>query len=129
MKVYARSAVKAADPTPSGTDINRDVSSDAIIRIDNPDDPYGPPAYEGPVAVAHTMLTPGIYAVAAHEDGNTEITPTPPTRCKSGSPAPPPTSTIPRPTAPTPVGPGSTTPLMPPSWSGSAEPPPPCTKR
>lgn len=31
------------------------------ITVTNPEDPFGPPAYEGPVTEAHLKLEPGIY--------------------------------------------------------------------
>lgn len=69
VKVYARSAVKAVDQTPTSADMSRDV----VVRIDNANDPSGPPAYQGPVSGAHTRLTPGIYSVAAYGDGQAEF--------------------------------------------------------
>ena len=73
VKVYARKAVKIDDgPAADTPGASRQVrSGDLLIRIDDPADPSGPPAYEGPVSAAHTRLTPGTYLASAYSDGVT----------------------------------------------------------
>jgi len=70
VKVYARTISKVIDgPAATTPAVNWEVTDDPLIRIDNPDDRTGPPAYEGPVSAAHTRLTPGIYPAASYGDG------------------------------------------------------------
>jgi len=73
IKVYARKALKIDDSV--GTErsaAERDINSgEPIVRIDDPDNPLGPPAYEGPASAAHTRLTPGIYTASTFGDGVT----------------------------------------------------------
>ena len=72
IKVYARKVLKVDDS--AGADrsaADRDVSGEPVVRIDDPDNPLGPPAYEGPASAAHTRLTPGIYTAATFGDGIT----------------------------------------------------------
>ncbi len=75
IKVYARKALKIDDS--AGTEratADRDVNNgEPIVRIDDPDNPLGPPAYEGPASAAHTRLTPGIYTASTFGDGVTSF--------------------------------------------------------
>ena len=63
IKVYARKALKIDDSAGAERSaVDRDVNNgEPVVRIDDPDNPLGPPAYEGPASAAHTRLTPGIY--------------------------------------------------------------------
>ena len=135
IKVYARKALKIDDSAGAERSAaDRDVNNgEPVVRIDDPDNPLGPPAYEGPASAAHTRLTP---ASTPPPPSATESPPSKPPkrhRSGSGSPAPPPTSPPTRPRrAPdrTPQGArGSITPPRPPRWSGSAGPQRHCTRR
>jgi hypothetical protein len=40
------------------------------ISVDNPDDPFGPPLYEGPAWRAYQHLAPGVYTYDAYDSGD-----------------------------------------------------------
>ena len=136
IKVYARKALKIDDSVGAERPAaDRDVNGgEPFVRIDDPDNPLGPPAYEGPASAAHTRLTPGIYTASTFGDGITTfetteaVTDTRPGhryrllhRHRPGRDEP---------RDRTPQGAhGSITPPTPPRWSGSAGPPRRCTRR
>ena len=86
IKVYARKALKIDDSVSAERSAaDRDVNNgEPVVRIDDPDNPLGPPAYEGPASAAHTRLTPGIYTASTFGDGITtfEATETAPIRVR-----------------------------------------------
>jgi len=72
IKVYARAVSKHEDrPSNAAGGPAWGLNDDPVVRINNPDDPMGPPAYEGAVSKAHGVLAPGVYAAASYGDGST----------------------------------------------------------
>lgn len=82
-------ALEAAQsrPVQAAPGVSREVDAgEMTIRIDDPDDPMCPPAYEGHLSAVHTQVEPGIYPAASYGDGVTafdaagwmhiEVTPT-----------------------------------------------------
>lgn len=47
-------------------------AADPDVQVPDPDDPVGPPIYEGPASEAHAWIVPGVYA-AIGLDGNGEF--------------------------------------------------------
>ncbi len=74
VKVYTRTVTKAPDAAaaPDGAG-DWDIATDPTIRIDDPADPHGPPAYEGPVSAAKAKLEPGMYQATTLGDDGTAI--------------------------------------------------------
>jgi len=67
LKVYAREVGKTVrGPGRTGRSVTLDGDTD--ITVNNPDDPFDPPLYEGPAQDAHTVLAPGMYRAAYVDD-------------------------------------------------------------
>ena len=72
LKVYAREIGKTVRG-PDRTARSVALDGDTDITVNNPDDPFDPPLYEGPAKDAHTALAPGMYRAAFVDDQETIV--------------------------------------------------------